>query len=67
VGSIVIKTGGDLKKPTFIATMEKRKSGWYYEEYFPNGSSYRLGAGGPKGQALCVNCHIDGQDQLFTR
>jgi hypothetical protein len=67
IGSIVIKTGGDLKKPSFIATMEKRKNGWYFEEYFPKGSSYRLGAGGPNGQALCVNCHEDGQDQLFTR
>jgi Cytochrome P460 len=67
IGSIVIKTAGDIKKPSFIAIMEKRKNGWYFEEYFPKGSKYALGAGGPKGQALCTDCHEGGQDQLFTR
>ncbi len=67
IGSIVVKTAGDINKPSFIATMEKRKNGWYFEEYFPKGSKYALGAGGPSGQALCKDCHEGGQDQLFTR
>jgi hypothetical protein len=68
VGSIVVKTAGSSAKPSFVAVMLKRKDGWYYEEYFPRGARYVVGAGGPGGQALCVNCHSDApRDALFTR
>ena len=68
LGSIVVKTAGGIKNPSFIAVMLKRKTGWYYEEYFPKGGRYSVGAGGPGGQALCSNCHEDGpNDFLFTR
>jgi hypothetical protein len=67
IGSIVIKTGGKISSPSFIAVMYKRQTGWYYEEYFPKKGKYSLGAGGPKGQALCKDCHAGGTDELFTR
>ncbi len=68
IGSIVVKTAGAVANPTFIAVMLKQKSGWYYEEYFPKGGRYTVGAGGPGGQALCSNCHGDAaNDFLFTR
>ena len=67
VGSIVIKTGGKISSPSFVAVMYKRTSGWYYEEYFPRNGNYSIGAGGPNGQALCKDCHAGGIDELFTR
>jgi hypothetical protein len=67
VGSVVIKTGGKVSSPSFIAVMYKRSSGWYYEEYFPRGGKYSIGAGGKGGQALCKDCHDGGVDELFTR
>jgi hypothetical protein len=67
VGSVVIKTGGKVSSPAFIAVMYKRSSGWYYEEYFPKGGRYSIGAGGKGGQALCKDCHLGGTDELFTR
>jgi hypothetical protein len=67
VGSVVIKTGGGVSSPSFIAVMYKRSSGWYYEEYFPKGGKYSIGAGGKGGQALCKDCHVGGTDELFTR
>ncbi|GEM84621.1 cytochrome P460 family protein [Meiothermus hypogaeus] len=69
VGSIVVKTAGPTRAPTLIATMEKRRSGWYYEEYFPEGGRYVLKFGGPNGQQLCVGCHtgVQAKDFLFTR
>ncbi|WP_299432326.1 cytochrome P460 family protein [uncultured Meiothermus sp.] len=69
VGSIVVKTAGPAGAPTLIATMEKRRAGWYYEEYFPEGGRYVLKFGGPSGQQLCVGCHTGAQarDFLFTR
>jgi hypothetical protein len=67
VGSVVIKTGGKITAPDFIAVMYKRQSGWYYEEYFPRAGKYSIGAGGKGGQALCKDCHDGGTDELFTR
>jgi hypothetical protein len=68
LGSIVVKTAGAVGNPTFVAVMLKQKTGWYYEEYFPKGGRYAVGAGGPGGQALCSNCHEDAaNDFLFTR
>ena len=67
VGSIVIKTGGKISSPSFVAVMYKRTTGWYYEEYFPKSGKYSIGAGGPNGQALCKDCHAGGTDELFTR
>ena len=68
LGSIVVKTAGKISNPSFIAVMLKQKTGWYYEEYFPKGGRYSVGAGGPGGQGLCSNCHADAaNDSLFTR
>ncbi|MFN3265596.1 MAG: cytochrome P460 family protein [Deinococcales bacterium] len=67
IGSVVIKTGGKVTQPNFIAVMYKRQAGWYYEEYFPRGGRYSIGAGGKGGQALCKDCHAGGTDELFTR
>ncbi len=69
VGSIIVKTAGSTDAPTLIATMEKKASGWYYEEYFPEAGKYVLKFGGPNGQALCVNCHTGAKakDYLFSR
>ena len=68
LGSIVVKTAGNISNPSFIAVMLKQKTGWYYEEYFPKGGRYTVGAGGPGGQGLCSSCHEDGaNDFLFTR
>ncbi len=67
IGSLIVKTGGKVSSPTFVATMEKRSSGWYYEEYFPRNGKYVLVYGGPNGQALCKDCHAGGTDELFTR
>ena len=67
VGSIVIKTGGKISSPNFVAVMYKRTTGWYYEEYFPRNGKYSIGAGGPNGQALCKDCHDGGTDEVFTR
>lgn len=68
-GSIVVKTAGPANAPTLIATMEKRQSGWYYEEYLPEGGKYVLKFGGPGGQGLCLGCHSGAKDKdyLFTR
>ncbi|HEU4741264.1 MAG TPA: cytochrome P460 family protein [Meiothermus sp.] len=69
VGSIVVKTAGPARAPTLLAVMEKRQSGWYYEEYFPEGGKYLLKFGGPNNQGLCVGCHTGAKakDYLFTR
>jgi hypothetical protein len=67
IGSIVIKTGGKISSPNFVAVMYKRSSGWYYEEYFPKNGKYSIGAGGANGQALCKDCHAGAKDELFTR
>ncbi len=67
IGSIVIKTGGKISSPSFVAVMYKRSTGWYYEEYFPRNGKYSIGAGGVNGQALCKDCHAGGTDELFTR
>ena len=68
-GSVLVKTGGGTSAaPAFVAIMWKRADGWYYEEYFRRGDRYALGAGGPNGQALCVNCHEGAPaDEVFTR
>jgi hypothetical protein len=67
IGSVVIKTGGKVSSPNFVAVMYKRSSGWYYEEYFPRNGKYSIGAGGANGQALCKDCHAGAKDELFTR
>jgi hypothetical protein len=69
VGSIVVKTAGPTASPGFVAVMYKRSNGWYYEEYFPKGGKYSVGAGGPGGQALCSDCHaaVANKDYLYTR
>ncbi len=69
LGSIVVKTAGPASAPTLLAVMEKRQSGWYYEEYFLEGGKYLLKFGGPNNQGLCVGCHTraKAKDYLFTR
>jgi hypothetical protein len=69
VGSIVTKTAGPAATPTLIAIMEKRSSGWYYEEYLPEGGRYVLKFGGPGQQQACAGCHTGAKakDYLFTR
>lgn len=69
VGSVVVKTAGPAGAPTLVAVMEKRRGGWYYEEYLPEKGRLALKFGGPGGQALCSGCHAGARakDFLFTR
>ena len=68
-GSLVVKTTGPLAAPTLVAIMRKTRAGWFYEEYLPAGSGYRLAFGGPGRQAQCSACHAGAKarDYLFTR
>jgi len=64
VGSMIVKDGFDDGDLELVAVMHKRKDGWFWAEYDPQGDpSY---SGTPE---LCTECHASGDDSVraFSR
>ena len=56
-GSLIVKDGYSGGEPHLVAAMEKRKGGWYWAEWDPDGSASFSGE-----PTICTDCHASGSD-----
>lgn len=60
-GSVFVKDGFQGEDHRAVVVMEKRKDGWFYAQWEPDGTATHSGA--PDG---CVSCHTKASDSDYT-